>query len=47
MELKRSSDGDDYEPSLEKVNSRGSNFIALISSRLLRQMLANIFGVEF
>ena len=39
MELNGSNDGDGYEPSLEKVTSRGSNFIALIPSRLIRQML--------
>ena len=27
--------------------SAASNFIALIPSRFIRQMLANVFGVEF
>ena len=33
--------------SLKKRIRAVSNFIALIPSRLLRQMLANVFGVEF
>ena len=33
--------------SLKKGIRAASNFIALIPSRLLRQMLANVFGVEF
>ena len=38
-------DGDGYENVTETVNSR--YFIALVPSRLIRQMLANFFGVEF
>ena len=33
--------------SLKKWIRAASNFIALIPSRLIRQMLANVFGVEF
>ena len=33
--------------SLKKWIRTASNLIALIPSRLLRQMLANVFGVEF
>ena len=33
--------------SLKKWIRAASNFIALIPSRLIRQILANVFGVEF
>ena len=40
--------GDGYmKMSLKKGSRAASNFIALIPSRLTREMLANFFGVEF
>ena len=40
-------DGNGYENLIKKVNCAASNLIALIPSRLIRQMLANGFGVNF
>ena len=40
-------DGNGYENLTKKVNCAASNLIALIPSRLIRQMLANGFGVNF
>ena len=40
-------DGNDYENLTKKVNCAASNLMALIPSRLIRQMWANGFGVNF
>ena len=40
-------DGDSYENVIKKWIRAATNFIALIPSRLILQMLANVFGVEF
>ena len=40
-------DGDGYENVTYEWICAASNLIALIPSRLFRQMLANCFGVEF
>jgi len=40
-------DGDGYENVTLKLNRVASDFIALIPSRLIREMLANAFVVEF
>ena len=45
--LGSNNDGDGYKTSLKKWIRTASNFMALIPSGLLRQMLANVFGVEF